>query len=77
MRQLSDEAILKIYKEHNWFIFDPDLSRAKAVACKAEQEILRQVVEILEDIPWMRRHYPYIIADLKKQALEGQGEEGK
>ena len=88
MRQLSEEAILQIYKEHNWFIFDPDLSRAKAVARKAEQEIMRQVVELLPQIPisfyhnrtcfdCVERIKESIGQELKKQALEGQAEEGK
>ena len=77
MRQLSDEAILQIYKEHNWFIFDPDLSRAKAVAQEAQRDTIEQVVEqglkVIEEaragvkLPAIEDY----LLELKKQAEEG------
>ncbi len=52
MKILSDDEILKIYKDHNWIIFEPDLSRAKAVAREAEDRMLEQVVEKVEEQIW-------------------------
>jgi len=68
-RLLTDEEILRIYKNKNWLIFEPDLQRGTTIAkfqdTKTRAETLKELKEYLD------KNHPYkedIFPTTNKQA---------
>lgn len=55
MKVISNRAILKIYKDRNWLIFEPDLHRANAIA-KAQFEQDMSDIKALQESVKMNKY---------------------